>query len=609
MSRFASILVTGLIVVSTAVAAPPNHIHPDNLAAQTAATDYTSYINANRILMFVSNRGVYARDVAFVFGRDEGFYFPYTSIADIENGTNDHTLLYAAGIWLGGMVHDSVRVTVAEYSTEFVPGPMSSGTFLPDNPSFRVYKLYADSLASNPNQDYIDWPYDQGAPWKLDAGGDTIPDMRGSQMTWSVFNDADPSQHNSWAGKTPPLGIEVQQTTFAYSSASTLGNIIFVQYKLYNRGYNDIDSFHITLWSDPDLGGAQDDLVGCDTIKQHFFCYNADNDDYQYGATPPAVGGVILFGPIEPAPGSTAFFDRQAVPDYRNALMSSFTKYIGGADPDTCTATFGLMTGKQVNGQPYVYNGDTVMFTSSGDPVLGTGYLDTTPGELRMVPSFGPFSFTPGDSQQVMYALAAGQSVNRLASLTSLRACFDYAAYVSTPPTLKAAIEPDTIFCASAHTAEPQAVGVVVGYQSFYRRGLDLDPSGTVLTGLGTVDSVTVSPSHAGFNGEVINVYFSLPAFLESLGMVWDTLSLPFTVDGNYMGGGPFSTDGEVTVVGERLGDFDNNGVFTISDITYGAGYLYAGFPEPANPMLGDLNYDGIVDMADLSLLVDAMFR
>jgi len=94
---------------------------------------------------------------------------------------------------------------------------MVGGTYIPgadSDPVYRVFKLYRDSLRSNPNQDYLDWPYDQGAPWRI-IEGDTLPDMKGDQMLWAVYNDANADVHSHAHSSNEGLGIEVQQTVWA----------------------------------------------------------------------------------------------------------------------------------------------------------------------------------------------------------------------------------------------------------------------------------------------------------------------------------------------------------------------------------------------------------
>ena len=185
--------------------------------------DNTTYLDGNSILMFVTNHGILGRDLSALFGYDYGTFYPYQDIESIELGILTSSPLYSAGLWLGGKVNGETRVAMAEYSTEYVPGPMANGTYQPDVVAFRVYKLYEDSLEANPNADYLNWPVDQGAPVNVDG----TPRMRGRQMTWSVFNDANPSAHINDAGSTAPLGVEVQQTIWAGEGGPSIGTTIY----------------------------------------------------------------------------------------------------------------------------------------------------------------------------------------------------------------------------------------------------------------------------------------------------------------------------------------------------------------------------------------------
>jgi hypothetical protein len=204
-----------LLFVLAAYAAPPPGAAEDSQAAQTRVLDVTEYINANKLLMFTTNVGAFAKDYWVLLGKVDGLYYPYVSVESIEDGSLNRTVMYSSGLWVGGIVNAETRVAVAEYSHEYGPGPMTAGgSYQPDafeNPAYRVYKLYADSLESNPNQDYLDWPVSQGAP--VDGAG--RPAMLGDQMLWTVFNDADPSLHTNNSGDTQPLGVEVQQRIWA----------------------------------------------------------------------------------------------------------------------------------------------------------------------------------------------------------------------------------------------------------------------------------------------------------------------------------------------------------------------------------------------------------
>ncbi|MCB2230820.1 T9SS type A sorting domain-containing protein [bacterium] len=700
-----------LLTATLSFALPPTDREAAITATDINSIDNTTYIDANAILMFVTNHGNFGRDLADVFGNDYGTYYPYTGTANIYNGSNTRSPLYAAGLWLGGKVNGDIRVAISEYSSEYAPGPMYGGTYQADNPDFKVYKLYRDSLADNPNNDYLNWPQDQGAP--VDALGNPL--MIGEQMLWTVFNDASPSQHTNDAGETDPLGVEVRMTTWevtgttldtiyidvsetaahtgpshgvveiwsvgqpvypsdhyevtftdtflvdgedtvhslwnldnitrdqrllsnqrepwgdddpsivqgfkinvvplptgiaaieeiatdtgaitppddvAYSlnssgdwyvssdagsdfsrmnwrgrvgasdweirftatgseyynwsgdgkfadrapfevwnigegtpddttddrriffsildddasggwswgdriypweveyfepapdNAATLyvfdedfriGRIIFrdfsgalsapaegtvvrfatykdfyntsadtfsftppvpdwytisdgqqstvvyLQYELFNKGGNQIDSMFVSIWADPDIGGAGDDFYGCDSILDIIYAYNADNNDEQYGASPPAAGFRVLYGPRVPGSiADTAFYFGQFYPGFDNLGMTATNKYINGLDPNNHIETFRYMKGLYADGSPYTYNMQPTTYVHSGNPLTGTGDLDIAPADRRMMGSMGPITMMPGDSQYVLVMFAVGQGTDRLSSISQM---------------------------------------------------------------------------------------------------------------------------------------------------------------------------------------------
>jgi len=101
--------------------------------------------------------------------------------------------------------------------------------------------------------------------------------------------------------------------------------------------------------------------------------------------------------------------------------MTTFARYINGTDPDDFTETYSYMRGLGKLGQPYVYNGDTLTYHHSGDPVTGTGDLDVAPADRRMMASCGPFDLHPGDSQYVLLKMSVGHGTDALNSITKMK--------------------------------------------------------------------------------------------------------------------------------------------------------------------------------------------
>ena len=110
------------------------------------------------------------------------------------------------------------------------------------------------------------------------------------------------------------------------------------------------------LWSDPDLGDAADDFVGCDTTLGMGIVYNdgADVNFAGYVGGTPAAGYDFFQGPMVPAAGETAFMFGREIPDMRNLKMTSFTKYINSDpvyyDPNNAVEAYNYMSGFMPDG-------------------------------------------------------------------------------------------------------------------------------------------------------------------------------------------------------------------------------------------------------------------
>jgi len=411
-------VISFLLALALAGYAKESGVGGGSLAKPTGAKgeDTQTTMDINNIEMFVTNIGAFAYDVGASRGRNDGLYFP--------KGTEKHAV-YASGLWMGAKVNGEIRVAIAEYSQEWGPGKMIGA--VPDTADKTKYKVYKISKSLNPDangnyeDDWKHWPVEDGAPVDSATGA---PLILGDQTLWCVYNDADPARHSNM--ETDPLGLEVQQTAFGFNRTGALGYTEFLKFVIINKGGNTLDSTYIALWSDPDLGGASDDLVGSDTLLSLGYCYNATNNDAIYGRTPPAVGYDFFEGPIVPSPGDTAWVSGRPVPDYKNLPMTSFNKYINGTDPLTAQDTYRYMMGLDAvsgNGAPYTnpVTGQITTYTVSGDPILGTGWLDSNPSDRRFMLCSGPFTMAPGDTQEVVAAIIVGQGKDRLSSIGALK--------------------------------------------------------------------------------------------------------------------------------------------------------------------------------------------
>jgi hypothetical protein len=334
-----------------------------------------------------------------------------------------------------------IRIAVGAFDApEYFPGPADdTGGVQEDNETYKVYKIWGDSTvwhnevktgiemadgtpytrfdSTQHYNDYTIWPEADGAP----VDGDGNPLLIGDQMLWAVFNDGGVHTYDGYGGATPSLGVEVQATFFGYDLSGALGNTIFMKFMFINKSERVIDSCFVSLWADPDLGGASDDLVGCDTVLSLGYCYNATNADNVYGASPPAVGYDFMQGPIiregDPLYAAVDFTDSMAILNtgdtIQNAFvlgLTTFNKYINGTDPDIPEEAYGYMRGNDskssdggdTDNPPLDNLGNPTKFYHAGDPVTGTGWLDTNPADRRFMCNTGPFTFNPDDTQIVV---------------------------------------------------------------------------------------------------------------------------------------------------------------------------------------------------------------
>jgi hypothetical protein len=376
-------------------------------AFRIAVDDTTTHVDANAIDMIVTNRGSFAYDRKSGLG---GLVWP-------KGGGKSP--LFAAGPWLGALVNGDTLVAVSDYSDDYGPGSIVAGTF--DDPAraeYHVYRLYRrygsatsrdSALAS-----YVAGAVPHGAP-HVTVLSDGSLDILGDEMAWAVYNDADPARHVNIGGRTAPLGLEVQQTTFQYHRGGPLDQAVFLLFRFAATGPDSLHALRFSPWTDPDLGAASDDLVGCDTTRDLGYVYNATDNDAVYAPTQVALGLDLVRGPIDSASGDTLG-------------MTAFTKYIGGDDPQAGSESYRLLSGLHRDGSPFVnpITGLPTQFFAPGDPVTATGFRDTIPSDRRFMVDTGPFEMATGDTQRVLAAIVIATGTTHLDAITQLKAADDY---------------------------------------------------------------------------------------------------------------------------------------------------------------------------------------
>ncbi len=353
----------------------------------------------------------------------------------------NQSFLYQGGIAATGYVNGQLRASwmaKASLIQEFQPGKWGTN---PDDSDARFYVVNKSDAPGS--RAYINWQtaVELGASFK-DMDGDgvydpnvDVPDILGDRTSWTVYNDGTDISIRTDGLQTQPLGLEVHQQVFAFARDNELGNVVFLRYRMINVTENNIDSLIFSIWTDPDIGEATDDLIGSDIELSLGYCYNNgdDNDGTgPYGSNPPAFGVDFFQGPIVSSPGDTAYrflgpqFGVDTIPDFRNLPLTSFTFYNNDPSGQTQFPSPGnnvviarryQVGGVDGNGNPInpeIYGvggtaGTQPQYFYSGDPATGDGWLDNTEADKRFMVNTGPFRLAASDTQDIVVAYVVGQ--------------------------------------------------------------------------------------------------------------------------------------------------------------------------------------------------------
>jgi len=419
--------------------------------------DY-NFIAINEIMMWVANNGDGSHDPET---DGSGFYWPGGKSAK-------KAAIFEDGLIWGCIVGGDTLVNGNTHRQGLQAGKiLPDGTADdPDNPRYRVYKIQKDweDLQPGPERDsyekdYNEWPVEDGAPWvDIDGDGNYIsgidqPEFPGNQVLWYIANDLNEEKSMGTFGSSS-IGLEFQTTVFGINQTNFLNDVIFKKYLIINKSEIQLDSMYFGYWSDDDLGSATDDFVGCDTLLNLGYTYNADNEDgtgsgITYGTDPRAVGHMFVQGPYVPALASdSARFRDKWVSGYKNQNMTAFTFYSsdwGSLCPvcypwNEAVPMYHRLMGLNWNGNPfinpftgaqtkYLVPGNAGAYPGGGWHCLNWPDSGINPADMRYIISSGPFTMAPGDSQEVVIAILIARGNDYLDSIHELKKKSELAQY------------------------------------------------------------------------------------------------------------------------------------------------------------------------------------
>ncbi len=382
--------------------------------------------------------------------------------------------IFASGIWIGGQVDGQLRFAGSTYAPwEYWPGPLDANgqvTSAICQQFDRFWKVNGDDILTYNNTGVATanlqtWPIAYGAPFYVDSNGNgrrdpnavdedgneaeprieldiddagygsrqldlaagERPDIIGDQGIWWVMNDM--GNTHEWGG-TSPIGVEVRAHAFAFSTADALNDATFYRYQFIYRGSQPMTDTYIGIFSDPDLGNFNDDFVGSDESLGLGFVYNGDGDDDGAGGygIPPALGYDFFQGPLVNADGIDNDEDGEIDEDDERLAIEKFFYFKNESsvrgDPGNADEAYSFMQGFWKDGTPlkeggdgYTTNGPPVDFAFPGNPPAFWSEYDAdgngnanTPADRRFGVSSGPFTFNPGEIQEVVFGIVWAQA-------------------------------------------------------------------------------------------------------------------------------------------------------------------------------------------------------
>ncbi|MEY3845727.1 MAG: hypothetical protein RL293_2149 [Bacteroidota bacterium] len=184
-----------------------------------------------------------------------------------------------------------------------------------------------------------------------------FPDIRGDKACYVIYNDDRP--HLNSNGNS--MRIEVHAMIYQFASNDFLNETTFMNMRVFNRGALSFSNFKLGFYMDADIGGYNDDFIGCDSTLNLMYTYNYDNFDTDYGLNPPALGAISLSHNME----NMSYYTSTSAYPYN--------------DPGPALEYWNFLNGMWANGAGFYY----------GNPYTNQGWSEVSaqnpPGDRRGV--------------------------------------------------------------------------------------------------------------------------------------------------------------------------------------------------------------------------------
>ncbi len=407
-------------------------------------------------------------------GMDNRGYLGRQAIDSMSTLISGKQYLFSSGFLLGGKFQNQGWYNGSSgYSlfSDYFPGKVGSDPLSQNNKiyvvrnfdfdqSWETWKEAVKLGASfyDGDNDGIYNPRDKNLNGKWDLNEDK-PDVVGNKTAWCVYNDGVPK--NLRRVEHDPMGIEIQQSVYAFEYYENIPTTIFIRYRIINTGkvVDVLEDMKFMTAFDPDLDDIWDDFMGSAKDLNASFVYNDSNKtDMAFMLSviqPPYsfIPGVSF----EDSNGNGIFDEGETALD--NAYLSKTvngTEVIKGA---TNKDLLGIFDGEFKKGPltdytfaDIVFYNDTEFhdlldpcgeymgkvfgefcgnvdpyFMYSGDPLNKTGWINTYPTDKRIYNLTKPFRLEKGKPQDIYIALIPQIGDANSRAITKAKHSADYA--------------------------------------------------------------------------------------------------------------------------------------------------------------------------------------
>ncbi len=369
------------------------------------------YHDVGQLYLPITNYGIHGLEIA---GGAAGGIWPKGSA---------QAYIFGAGIWIGANMDGNKNVSCGynpnSGSSELVPGwvldPDHNYTTVTDPGTGEVYTPQNVRMLMSTDYPYQieelelpEWPFgyfnpitgDTVATW-AEAGDGYQPVTISVQDSYAQFSDVD--QTYKFDSNADINHIFITQTGYAWNYSFNQDFLFLtwdIEYRNPEPGNAALDTLqgvYLAVVCDPDIGNADDDMVGFDEAHNMAYTYDFDGNEADWATAPGYLGYDFLESPINPATGE-------------QVGLTAFRIFTIDVDPGTDVERY-----------------DVIAEDGAFDE-------DTSPADKRFAMPTGPFDLPTGEPKRVVAAMICASNFESLIASSELAQSMYDLGWVSPAP-------------------------------------------------------------------------------------------------------------------------------------------------------------------------------